>query len=791
MDAATTRRFVKDVNVKANPRVEADESVIDGLSFFNSLKKGAAYALLFLLPLLYFPTPWAAVGFNRGILVLSFVTLFVVLDLIKVFSGSRVQIARNRLDFTVIALGLGGLLATLFSTDLTTSLWGFDKGLGSGLVVLLALIYMGFSLRDLIKTSEDAAKLIRSLVWGLAASAFLSLMAVIGTDVLGKLMGIDLLIADSISVLGTPITALVAWGSGLVLLLTLVAMGYDRKYFFANLIAVNFLVIAFVIFSVGQSLGVIVLTLIALLVVGVAVFMRRGVESRSVARWLVVIFAVVIAGVSIVRIPSVNDVMIDKMPVARQVDLNGETTWTISMASIAGSVKSGFFGTGLDTFPIIYNAYRPMYMDDLDLSSTTYSSGSNEFMTIIGTRGLVGGLLWIAVGAFVMYFAYDSFKRYLVADTDLAHLVLSVFTAFLYGISFVAAFNVVILFLFVFGIMATISLEEANSPREARFLVMQFDMLTEKISRNKKQGINWGVVGVTTFLAIFVYWGIGNMFMSSILSVSAENKLVKAQSEVLNGTEYTAAEERAIVEESVDLYSRAIEADSSNSYLYRRSATLIMQYVESDINEALQSEDPQAAFDTLSDKIQANTETALELTETAKEKASLYYSNWDTRASVLTKLVSYGYTNYLDDAYEALDIGLRLNPNNPGILYSSALLYQGEEKYAEALALVQEGLRLRVDLEPILLAAQLNIELDQYETGLEYLQAATSALTESGLGDSEIYAAIDDRLTEVKTAIASGNTQSLKNSSSIDVPEGTETEVEGLDVEGFDVELEN
>jgi len=787
MDAAATRRFVKAPVIQRETQIK-DIKIMDGLTFFNSIKKISVYFLLFLLPLFFIPTPWAPGEFGRSLLILAFVILFFALDIIKVFSGSRVQIAKSRVDLAIGALVFGATLATLFSTDLVTSLWGFDKNLGSGFILLIAIVYFGYSIRDLLRTSEEVAKLIRSFVWGVSLSAFLSLMALLGTDVLGKLMGFDLLVANEVSILGTPFTALIAWGGGLILLLTLIAMGYDRRYFFINLLSVNFLVIAFIIFSIGQSFNIILLTLLALLAIGISVVMRREVASRNVSHWLIAIVIILIVGVGLVRVPSIENTLTDRFPVAQQMELKGETTWGISMASLAGGTKSGFLGIGLDTFPIIYNAYRPAYMDEFDLSATTFSSGSNEFMTIIGTRGLLGGLLWLTVGGFILYYAYDSYRKYLVADTDLAHLLLTIFATWIYLLSFVTSFNVLILFMFVLAVTLSISLEATNSPREARFLVMQFDMLTEQISRNKKQGVNWAVVVVISFIAIFAYWGVGRLFMTSVYAISAENKLAQAQKDVFEGKVYTREEERQIVSDSITLYNKAISIDEGNTYLYRRAAILIMQHVEANINEASQSEDPQAAFDALSKTIETNTEWALELTEEAKERAPLYYSNWDTRASVLTRMVGYGYTSYLDDAKEALSIGYRLNPNNPGLLYSWALLLQSEGDYAGALSRVNEGLAIRVDLEPVLLGAQLNIELDKTKEGAAYLQAALTALEEAELQESELYIAIQDRLTQVNEAIDSGDTDSLKNSDSINVPAATEEVVDDLDLEIDNVE---
>jgi len=787
MDITTSKRFVNPATTRIEPlNTKLNNNnvrVMDGLSFFKSIKTVASYLLLFLLPLLFIPTPWAPGIFVRSLLILCFVVLFITLDFVKIFSGSRVQIAKSRLDLTIGALVISGLLATIFSTDITTSLWGFDKSLGSGFILLISIVYFGYSLRDLVKVGQDVAKLIRSFVWGISFSAFLSLMAVLGTNILGKITGLDLLIANGISVLGNPLTALVIWGGGLILLLTLIAMGYDRKYFLINLLSANFLVIAFIVFSVGQSFHIILITVLALLTVGVSIFMRRSVESRTVSRWLIAIFIVMVVGLSVVRIPVVSEGMSQRFPIAKQVELDGETTWNISITSLAGGIRPGFLGTGLDTFPILYNAYRPMYMGTFDLSTITFLSGSNEFMTIIGTRGLIGGLLWLIVGTFILYYAYDSYRRYLVADTDLAHLILTIFIAWLYLISFVTAFNVVILFMFILVITLSIALEAANSPREARFLVMKLDMLTEHISRNKSQGINWTVVGISSFIAIFAYWGIGNLFMTSVYAISAENNLAKAQQEVLDGTVYTAEEERLIVRDSIDLYSQAIALDGSNTYLYRRAAILIMQHVESNINEASQTDNPQASFDKLSKTIDESTDWALKLTEKSIELAPLYYSNWDVRASVLTRMVEYGFTSNSDDAKKALSIGYHLNSNNPGLLYSWALLLQGEGDYAGALDKVNKGLENRMDLEPVLLGAQLNIELDNTQDGVVYLQSALTALTEAKLQDSDLYIAIKDRLNEVNLAIKSGDTDSLKNSASIDIPADAENGVEGLDLE--------
>lgn len=769
--------------------------------FLDNALRWLTAGYLFLLPVFFVPTPWGVFEHSRGVLTLAAGVIIGGLSLIKIFSNRRFEFSRNLTDLAVLGVFVSILMATLFSNDFQTSLWGYDHRLGSGFVVLSTLILLGYLLRQQLKEADHLALLMRSFVWGLGLSALVSLFGTVGTDLYGSIFNLELMVSESIPLVGPSNIAVVTWFIGIIMTIALIAMGSDRKYSLIHLISVNLLGFAVILFSMGISFVVIALLLLVMAGMTLLFMGRRSVESNSASRWVYAIFGVMAVGLLVVRIPQVTEGLRSVVNISQQVPLDGETTWQISIKSLADTVKTGFFGFGLDTFPVIYNAYRPMFMGDYDLSNVTYSGGSSEFLTIVGTRGLVGTLLWLGSTLVIGLYVSRVISGYLKGEYSLTHAILSVGLITLMMLSFFMTFGLMIMAVLVFLIAFIAVIETINSPRDVDYFVIQVDLQSERVARASREKLNLGIAIAIGIVMAVLLVAVGRLFTSSIYGVKAENYLAQKRSEITAGNEYTGEEQRAFTSKALDYYGKAISYDEGNSYLYRRSATLVMTYVESQVNELSDNGSSNANLDEISQDLDKRIKNALKISEKVVDLAPAYYKSWDVHTYVLVKMVAYGYSQYRDDAYSAMDIALRLSPNNPGLYYNVALMYESEGKYSEALNAVEQGLNLRLDLEPVLLAAQLNIELDDPEKAVQYLQATMAALDEAGAKDSNIYLSISQRLNEVKSAIVNDNVDSLKRSNQatvgdtleVDNPENVveSTEADTVVEQGNDTESAN
>ena len=759
MDRFATQKFRSE---KINSKAYEERSVT-----LDVIMKWISAIYLFMIPLFFLPTPWGIFEHSRSVLTLVFAVLLVGMSLIKIFSGIRFELTRNLSDIGVIVIYISVLLATLFSSDVTTSIWGYDHRLGSGFLVISTVVLIGYLMRAVVKSHEDISFFIRSLVWGLSLSALMSLIGSVGTDLYGSIFGIDLLVSESIPLVGPTDIAIRLWGLGFVLITVLIAMGNDRKYRFLHMIAAIVLGFSVIIFSMGVSFAVVGVFLALLVAITLLFIGRRSVESRSAGRWMYVISGVLLVGVLVVKIPQISDGLSSVFNVAEQVSLDGQTTWQISIAALADTVKTGFVGAGQDTFPVIYNAYRPMYMGDYDLSNTTYTTGNSEFMTIVGTRGLLGAIMWLAGIGIIGVYVFRVVSGYMRGEYNLTHAILSVSLIGVLVLSFFVSYGFMLFLMMILLVAFAALIEATNSPMDANYFVIQVDLQSERVARAKKGGLNVGAgvaIGIVMLVALL---GIGRLFMSSVYAIQAENFLAQKQVEIASGKEYTGDDQREFTKRALDLYSKSINLDKKNSYLYRKSATYMMSYIESKVTELTTQEVDKAELQTISENLDVNIKNALKLSEKSTEIAPLYYKNWDVQSYVLSRLVAFGYSQYLNETYSAMDVALRLNPNNPGVYYNVALLYEKEGKYSDALNAVEQGLNLRLDLEPILFAAQLNIELDRPEESVKYFKATITALEQAGAKDSDLYNSVVQRLQNVEEAITSGNTESLKQSTGV------------------------
>lgn len=717
------------------------------------------YITIILLLSLFIPAPWGVTEYTKGLLIISSALILVGIELIKIVTGRRVAFYKSFFDLGAVLIIGSFLVSTVASRDIGTSLWGFDNRLGMGLVAVASIYAITMVARGLISNMEEMSKLIRVMVWGIALSALLAILGSIGTDVWASLFALESVYPLGYSVLGLPLHAMVVWIIGLMLVLFLVALGNEKKLVFAHVLSVVTIIIALLLFTMSQGLLVVVLLLAALLGVATASALSSGGKKSSVTTWAVLLI-VIISGVLVMsRLKGVRETVDPYVTLTQQVVLDGEATWKIVVSNLSDSLRTGFLGMGVDTFGVYYNRYRPVVSNGVDLSTVTYTSGSTEFMTLIGNNGLLGGLVWAGLGALLVYLLTKSVQRNSIDEGKSLMLVLiDIINVLIFVLSLVVSFSSVIYFIFFMMLSMRSVLSGLMNPRESEMFVLHLDVLVEKIGQHKNTSTANGLVVVVILLMGWGLYNVGEKTVSLSHVLVAEDKIVQT---ALQGGDLSLEEQRVVAQEVLAEYSEAIRLDRGNTYLYRRAASLVMQYIDSLFLEVNASDDAQSAYNEVAEDIDLYVKNALELTEEATERAPALYSNWDMRAFVYTRLTQYGFTSYYPDAIEMLGNAGSLNPNNPAIYYNLALMYNAQEDYETGLTMVKEALIRRADLESIALAGQISARIGELDDAKSYFEAALQLLEQIGAQDSSAYTTVQESISKLEEAIASGSSDLL------------------------------
>lgn len=767
MDNSVTssmRNFSQRADSQVSPMQEHSSNNATPMStmdLLNSVQKIVLYLIFFLAPSFFIPAPWGMTEFSRMLLVIGGTIILLAIELTKIFNGERLSLAKGLLD--LVSLGVLGSVAisTVTSQDITTSLWGFDYRLGLGLVSIIAIYIVSFVVKTVVKDIKDVAAVLRSVTWGIGLSALLSLISVMGTNIVGVIFGIEHLYTAGYPVSGLPVISIVIWLLGILMTLATLGLGTEKKFSFVHMISLVASIAAIALFGSVQGLAVLIVFAIIFVVLLVTMIMRRDGDSKALMPWVASVLAILVVAVGVMRIPAVQETVFKNISLSQQISLDGQSTWGIVVATLAESVSTGFLGKGVDTFAIYYNQYRPSLTDTLDLSTITYTYGSSEFMTIIGNRGLLGGMIWLAVGGLIGFLAYKAWSKNEGPESALAVRIMDLTLIALYLVSFVSFYSTFVYLMLFVLIAIRVASVAVIAPREAENIVLQLDMLVEQITAKKTNSVSVVLTIIVLTIGVLGMVAVWNGTSALANSLRAEREIIDAQLEIADGVEYTQEEQREIISNAVGYYGVAMGQMENNTYLYRRASALIMQYVDSQFTEVNEADDPQKAYEDVSDQIDSNVRSAMELTETAVETAPAIYANWDSRAFVYISLVQYGFTNYYEDALEALQTAAILNPSNPAIYYNVALMYNTQEEYSKALSATQQALNLRIDLEPLLLAGQLDVQLEEYEDSLTYFEAAKTVLEQLEAEEYDIYTAVVDKIAEIEKAIESGDYSGL------------------------------
>lgn len=734
----------------------SEEKKSSSLSIFDTISKIQRvlfYGILFIIPWFIVPLPYDSTEKIKSILFIILSSLLILLEIVKWIWDGKVSVIKSPLDKVFLILFISFLLATVFARESWMSLWGYDGRMGTGLFTMIFLFLFFFLSRGFMQKKEHIINAVSSLSLGLFVLILLSILSVLKVDVFGWIPYIN-----EFFVVGLPLTfsfqeIMLVCGVSVFLNIFVLIESLRAEKFQAIIFPIVALAISLIclpVFSVNQGILVPILFFVVTLLLCMILWVKleKGLKSLAI---VVGIFALLSAGFSVgFQYESfIKSVLGESFTAITPIRLGSDISWVVASSSIVSDFFRGLVGLGNDSFGIAYNLFRPSTEATIALGNTTFVSGSNELFTTLANRGLVGVTVWLILGI--------AYLRLLIKQVSasksgkgVTSIILGAISILIFLGSFLLPYSFLIFFLlFVSTIFLAVYDDRENNKEE--FLLKFWAVNTGSVNRdiNKTmQGINWFFTILVTLLVVSGVAMLSIKVASTAYIVRAEAYNAEMNKKYQDEQEVSIDVREEYLERMAGYYNKALRYDSSDPYVNRKFSLISLEIINLLSERYSKAEDKEKEGYMTSITNWKN--TAIDLSREAINTSPLTYANWNTRAAVYIGLISVGFTDYSEDALNALQTSVSINPLDFDSYYKAGQIYMVKEDYDKALTTFNTVLNINGQHVPsLILSASILYEKKDVESAITYLTAAKEILEVNKLENSETYANILASLEEL------------------------------------------
>ncbi|HRX44009.1 MAG TPA: tetratricopeptide repeat protein [Candidatus Dojkabacteria bacterium] len=698
---------------------------------------------LFVIPWLIIPLPFDSTERIKSILFIALSSLLVLLEVVKWIWDGKVSIVKSKLDKIFLLLFFSFLVTTLFARDSWISMWGYDGRMGTGFFVMVFLFLFFFLSRGFMQKKKEIVNAITALSLGLFALITLSMLSVLKVDILGWFP----YVRDFFTV-GLPLTfsfqeIMLLSGVSIFLNIFLLIEALQSDEYQSSIFPVVSTVISFIslaIFSVNQ--GALIPILFFVVAIFVCVLLWLKLDKKLKALPVVIALFTTLTLVFCIGFqyePFRKALLGSEFTTMTPIRLGSDISWGVSSSSIVGDFFRGLVGLGNDSFGIGYNIFKPSTDATIALGNTTFVTASNEIFTTLSNRGLIGVTVWLLLGL--------SYLRLLVKNISsskkegaFSSILLGLVALFVYLGSIFLPYSFLMYFvLFVLTILlvAIDSKENDNDEFLLKFWAVNTGTGSRDINKTM-EGVNWFITILFTVLTLGVIIFLSVRTLGTAYVVRAESYNIEMNTKYQNEPEVTQEVREEYLERIAGYYDNALRYDASNPYINRKSSLIALEIINL-LSERYADAEENEKEGILS-TITTWKNTAIDLSKEAINTSPLTYANWNTRAAVYIGLISVGFSDYSQDALNALQTCVNINPLDYDSYYKAAQIYMVKEDYDKALSTLDTVLRINGQHVPsLILSASILYEQKNTEQAILYLQAAKEILEVNKLDSGETY----------------------------------------------------
>ena len=345
------------------------------------------YAIVFLFPLLFFPSIDTILEIPKlfifGVLVVIAAMAWMVGSIFK----REVDLRLSSLNLFVLVFGLLYLISTLFSVDRFSSFLGNGLSHGSFVSVLFGIVFY-FLVVNTVKDVKEAWELIRAFLFSGLIILVFNLSQLFDVHIFSY----DFAKNNAFNLVANSVSVLVIY----IVTLFLIAFGFFVKSTkkIDRILSEVVLMLAFsTLFFLGKQLGW------YLLIAGMFIWLVfLSMQSKKIKAALIIIptvLLVICLGFLFFSTSSITSVI-----PPQDVKLDFQTAWQITKS---GGMQMFLFGSGPETYLYDFTEYRPAEFNNSLLWQLRFDRSHNELLQLFATTGFFITLLfiWLFVWSFL------------------------------------------------------------------------------------------------------------------------------------------------------------------------------------------------------------------------------------------------------------------------------------------------------------------------------------------------------------------------------------------------------
>ncbi len=612
-------------------------------------------------------TPWnyELFEFNKMLLIYLLTTIILTGWLLRMILKKKFLFQRTFWDIPLLIFLGTQTLATIFSIDRHTSIWGYYSRFNGGLLSIISYLILYWAFVSNIKKNEA----LRAIKYLLSSAVIVSLYGIaehFGVDARFWVQDVQNRV---FSTLGQP-NWLAAW---LVASLTIpMAFFLNQKNPFPFNLKIKKLLkwFSLLLISIFYFCLLYTKSRSGLLGFGAAylvfwagiLFLNKKRVKKIIKPFIIItsfiLVITLIAGTS--WTPQLKSFFIKNPPVKTEVNQENQIlTGGTESGEIRKIVWKGalnlwknhpLFGTGVETFAYSYYWYRPREHNDVSEWDFLYNKAHNEYLNFAATTGTIGLLGYlILISNFLIWSLKEIIKKKKKEILNIALLAgfISILITNFFGFSITA----VALLFFLFPALSLVILSREEKTTEKKIANLN--------------GLQY--LGITTVLILFL------ILISSIIRYwYADNRFATAERLDKSGYNTQSLKE---LEKAINL--------RPNESIYQDQLSILTANLAV---EAFSQEEP-----TLSSQL-AN--TAIDASNKALMISPYNINFWKNRTKVFYKLSEIN-EDYNNQAITALLQAAKLSPTDAKAQYNIAILYSKFGQEETALKTLEETIRLK------------------------------------------------------------------------------------------------
>jgi tetratricopeptide (TPR) repeat protein len=731
----------------------------------SSIQKIFLYLFIAILPISILSFPWDLTEKSMTIVILFFTLLICGLEIVKIIWSGKVLFLKREIDLILFLLLISLVLTTIFAQDTNLSLFGFDYRLSGGLIGLSSILLLTFVVRSFLSSRRDLINLLNAFLIGSILTSLLSVISLFGANIFDIVPKIGLSGKEGLPTLGKPII-LVIYNCISVFL------GYislhlhqndeklDTRWF--SIVAIFFNIVTLTMFSADSKafLGSMTFTIVWILAL-VAIFVKSKKEKWPSKLKQSVIPLVVLLLISLMQIDAIQSSVLSGNTVLAPLNLTLDASWNVVAQSLMRSLKNGIVGLGLDSFGVIFAAFKPAEWVNINVVNSF-----NEVLTNLSAGGFLWFVIWLLLGWYILKDLIGDLRKYSKESKVL--VLFDSLLLFIYLTSFLTTYTV--LLRLVFFLMISVSIILRNLYKQQEVDNMLLKMWTMGTGKRETEGfpvMSVFFTAVISLLVILGIWRLGKITLSSLYLLRAESYISK-ENERLGDQEPTKEEEREITNNLYRWYKKALEYDKGNPLANRKASVVAVDKLGVLMN---QYED-EADEDALNEAVGLRSE-AFEYSRTAINLSPSVYAGYNNRALVYLGIINLGYTEYVRDAISVIDEAIEMKPLDYQNYYNKAQLYYLLQNYELALQASTQALSIKGDYIPALvISANINGAQGKTEIQISYLEAAKTILETNNLQDIPLYEDVIEQIEELEESNQdTEEAEEETTENNVDVPE--------------------